>query len=378
LNAYSAEDLEYWNSITSDYGEDFLRNEWLYLDSYIDVYDSNCTATLQVSFDYCPANTIAAYQRYGGNGQDTTCVPYTTVNNTLSFTQASSMPSGTSKYYLVNVPQNVSGIWFNIPTSNYQYFYLYARPASGGGYYSYYDYEYGYDSTVSSGVYNYTFWIPNPSAGEWVLTVEDSSSTTGSNWTFTAEIMIKTCAAGVAADEAGSCLYPLTTVSTAQLTAASVNVGPYNSAVNEDCNWAFYQYPVAANSYAYLNITFTVGTGGNSRVFWRKNAVPSYYYYDNYLYSDGTVYFTPEDFYSNKPVTYYFGFCNLDTTGNATIGIAATSYAAPSAAPSASSTPAVGASSSPGASSSSGEDSSSAFSLAVSMMLVLACVVLLF
>lgn len=317
LNAYNSEDLQYW--YYGGYGNDFIRGDYLYLTSYLDL-DYNCTATLTVTFDYCGAGTIAASD---DNNQSSVCVAYTNVTSTSYTEIVPTMTGPFTKNYLLNLPHNVAGVSFTVtkPTTDFPV-YLYGRESSGGSTYNNYNYDYSY--------FNTTLWIANPAAGEFVLTLQAPN---GVGFSCDVHITVETCPDGIAADRNGACLYPLTQVTTYDLAYMNVYVPPYNPSINTDCNWSFLAYTVAPETWGYMNLTVNTLNG---YMYWRRNAIPNDYYYDGYTYqSQGIINFTPEDFYASKPVTYYFGFCNYNTQSYANFTIYST-YQGPSPSPSAS------------------------------------------
>jgi hypothetical protein len=355
-DAYDSDSLSY--VYTGSSGGDFIRGDYLYLATDGDVYNTNCTATINATLTYCPAGTIAAEI----DSSDSACVTYTNVTGTsFSTSQVANGPFG--HYYLVSVPQNNSGIYVSLVNSNSSYLYIYGRQSTGGYYYNYYEYDGGYG--------NYTLWIPNIPQGDFVITVEQDSTVLNQQYSLTLDI--KSCPTGWGPDEDGSCNYPVNTTTlagVATLSAVSIPATNYTG----DCNWKFWAVYVPPLTYGYLNLTLsqTVGTTGYAYI--RKNAFPTESIYDDSIYSTDTWVFTPEDTYTVKSTWYYIGICNDGATAITWDITGSYGAAGPSPVPSASPSPVAAAS----ASASPDADSGNAVALVFSVFVTLAALLLAF
>jgi len=346
LDAYDSDGLNYVYYGTN--GEDFIRGDYLYLATDADVSNTNCTATVNATFTYCAAGTIAS--EVSG---DSACVPYS--NATVNPYTATPTANGPfSHYYLVNVPQNSSGIWVSILNNNNTYLYIYGRQSTGSYYYNYYDYDYDYG--------NQSLWIPNPPAGEFVITIQQSSTTTNQQYTVT--IDVKTCPSGFGPDEDGNCNFPVNTTTLAGVATASLVSIPATNYTG-DCNWRFWAVYVPPLTYGYLNLTLTETVGTTGYAYIRKNAFPTESLYDDSISSADTWVFTPEDTYITKPTWYYIGICNDGATA-VTWDISG-SYGAAGPSPSASASAGPGASASASPDADSGNGMTLVFSVFVSL-----------
>jgi len=357
--------LQYWYSAPSS--QDFIVGDYLYLASYLDISDQNCTASLNVSFDSCPSGQIVSDSGYPS--YDSQCVTYTNASASgLTFSQNVVATGPFQKFFLVNVPVNASGVWVGITNYNYSdsvYLYVYGRYSSGSVEYNYYGYTYGYGNT--------SIWFPNLPAGSFVITVEDES-TGETNVQFDIQIQVRTCAPGYASDEDGNCNFPYNITSWAALSATPLSVTIPQSNYSGDCNWRFYGFAVPAFTYAYFNLTLTETAGTIGTAYLRRNAWPTESYYDTYVSSVNTINFTPEDFYVPTTTWFYLGFCNDGTSETSTWSVSATfASAGPSPVPSASPSPGSG-----GVSPSPDSDSSNAMSLVFSVFVTLAALLLAF
>jgi hypothetical protein len=359
LDAYDSDGLQYWYSAPSD--DDFIVGDYLFLSSYVDIANQNCSASLNISFDYCPSGQIVAES---DSLDDSQCVTYT--NATSSFSESVVINGTFQKFYVVNVPVNASGVWVGITTYNYSdsvLLYVYGRYSSGAVEYN------DYGSTGGYG--NLSIWFPNLPAGDFVITVEDEYTET--NVQFDIQIQVRTCPPGYASDEDGNCNFPYNITSWAALSAAPLSVTIPQSNYSSDCNWRFYGFAVPAFTYAYFNLTLTETVGTAGTAYLRRNAWPTKSYYDDYVSSNDVINFTPEEFYVPTTTWFYLGFCNDGTSESSTWTV---SGSFSSAGPSPSSTPSpipASASPSPGP-----DDGSSAPAIFFSVFVTLAALLLTF